>query len=169
LDSVIATILKGDPRFASNPGGLKVTEEIERNLELTKHCKDFRELRVVFDGVYSGRGGSPYPTSSANEVVTKAVCIFAMTKGITKDAMIAAVNIGRDTDCVTAVAAGISGALTGAGSIPAEWIKQVDYATTKMPVTNSRRTVREHADGLYDAYLARLRKARVLADQMERA
>jgi ADP-ribosylglycohydrolase len=166
LDSVIATILKGDPRFASNPGGLKVTEEIERNLELTKHCKDVRELGVVFDGVYSGSG---VIGSQANEVVTKAVCIFAMTKGITKDAMIAAVNIGRDTDCVTAVAAGISGALTGAGSIPAEWIKQVDYATTKMPVTNSRRTVREHADGLYDAYLARLRKARVLADQMERA
>ena len=92
-----------------------------------------------------------------------------MTKGVTKDAMIATVNIGRDTDCETAVAAGISGALTGAGSIPPEWIKQVDYATTKMPVTNSRRTMREHADGLYEAYVARLRKARAFADLMERA
>jgi ADP-ribosylglycohydrolase len=168
VDSVIATVLKGDPRFASNPGWPKVAEELERNLERTKNCKDFRELRVFFDGVYSGRG-MPYSYSSANEVVTKAFCIFAMTKGVTKDAMIAAVNIGRDTDCETAVAAGISGALTGAGSIPPEWIKQVDYATTKMPVTNSRRTMREHADGLYEAYLARLRKARALADLMERA
>ncbi|HWR49529.1 MAG TPA: ADP-ribosylglycohydrolase family protein [Bryobacteraceae bacterium] len=168
VDSVIATVLKGDPRFASTAGSVKVVEELERNLELTKNCKDFRELRVVFDGVYSG-SGMPYSYSSANEVVTKAFCIFAMTKGITKDAMIAGVNIGRDTDCETAVAAGISGALTGAGSIPAEWTKQVDYATSKMRVTNSRRTLREHADGLYDAYLNRLRKARAFAEQMERA
>ncbi len=39
----------------------------------------------------------------------------------------AAVNLGRDTDCLAAVAAGISGALTGAWYIPEEWIKQVDY------------------------------------------
>ncbi len=168
VDSVIATVLKGDPRFTASPGSPKVVEELERNLEATKNCKDFRELRVYFDGVYSGQG-MPYSYSSANEVVTKAFCIFAMTKGVTKDAMIAAVNIGRDTDCETAVAAGISGALTGAGSIPPEWIKQVDYATSKMRVTNSRRTLREHADGLYAAFQARLRKARAYAVEMERA
>ncbi len=167
VDSVIADLLKGDPRFAPNPGQPKVVEELERHLEATKKFRDFRELRVYFDGVYSGRG-MPYPYSSANEVVTKSVCIFALTKGVTKDAMIAAVNIGRDTDCETAVAAGISGALTGAGSIPAEWIKQVDAATAKMPVTNSRRTLREHSDGLYEAYVARHRKARAFADQMLR-
>lgn len=166
VDSVIAAVLKGDPRFASNPGQPKVVEELERHLERTKKYKDFRELRVYFDQVYSGRG-MPYPYSSANEVVTKAFCIFAMTKGVTKDAMIAAVNIGRDTDCETAVAAGISGALTGAGSLPAEWIKQVDYATSRMPVTNSRRTIREHADGLYEAFISRLRKVRNYADEME--
>jgi ADP-ribosylglycohydrolase len=168
VESVIATVLKGDPRFTRNPGSPKVVEELERNLELTKKCKDFRELRVAFDSIYSGHG-MPYSYSSANEVVSKAFCIFAMTKGITKDAMIAAVNIGRDTDCETAVAAGISGALTGAESIPEEWIKQVDAATAKMPVTNSRRTLRQHADGLYEAFLNRLGKARAHAEEMERA
>ena len=72
VDSVIAAILKGDPRFAANPGEVKVAEEVERNLELTKNCKDFRELRKAFDGIYSGRG-MPYPYSSANEVVSKSV------------------------------------------------------------------------------------------------
>jgi L-asparaginase/Glu-tRNA(Gln) amidotransferase subunit D len=123
---------------------------------------------VAFDNVYFGKG-MPYPTSYANEVVTKAICVFSMVKGNTKEAMLAAVNMGRDTDCMSACAAGISGALSGAGSIPEEWIKQVDYATTKMPITNSRRTIREHADGLYGAFLARLRRMRSYTDEMERA
>ena len=32
------------------------------------------------------------------------------------------VNMGRDTDCVAAVAGGIAGALSGSESIPADWI-----------------------------------------------
>jgi hypothetical protein len=168
VDSVLAAILNGDPRFAKIPAQQSVPREIERNLTRTKSCKDFREMRKVFDGLYSG-SGTPYAFSSANEVVSKAVCVFAMTRGNVRDAMIAAVNLGRDTDCLTAIAAGISGALNGPAGIPEEWIKQVDYATTKMPVTNSRRTLRGHADGLYEAYRARLRRMRGLADEMEPA
>ena len=47
-----------------------------------------------------------------------------MTAGNTKEAILAGVNMGRDTDCVAAVAAGIAGALTGGESIPEEWIKR---------------------------------------------
>jgi ADP-ribosylglycohydrolase len=171
VDSVIGDILKGHPRF-SNRGGatsqMPVVAEIERALELTKNCKDFREMRVAFDAVYNGQGMA-YATAYANEVVTKAVCVFHMCKGNTKEAMISGVNMGRDTDCLAATASGISGALTGASSIPDEWFKQVDYATTKMPVTNSRRTVRQSADGLYEAFQARLRKMRSYVGEMEKA
>lgn len=168
VESVLDAIRQGDPRFAGQESQRAVVSEIDRGLKLTQNCKDFREMRKAFDAVYSGRG-TPYAFSSANEVVTKAVCIFRMTRGNPKEAMIAAVNLGRDTDCLAAIAAGISGALSGAAAIPEEWIRQVDYATTKMPVTNSRRTIREHADGLYEAYIARLRRLRSYADQMERA
>ena len=82
---------------------------------------------------------------------------------------IAAVNLGRDTDCLAAIAGGISGALMGAGAVPEEWIRQVDAATAQMPVTNSRRKLREHADGLYTAYRARLHKMRSFVDVMEQA
>ena len=171
VDSVIGDILKGHPRF-SNRGGatsqMPVVAEIERALELTKNCKDFREMRVAFDAVYNGQGMA-YATAYANEVVTKAVCVFHMCHGNTKEAMISAVNMGRDTDCLSATASGISGALTGASSIPEEWFKQVDYATTKMPVTNSRRTVRQSADGMYEAFQARLRKMRSYVGEMEKA
>ncbi len=170
VDSVLADVLKGHPRFAiGGVGGPRgPAREIERALELTKTCRDFREMRVAFDAIYNGKG-IPYANSYANEVVTKAMCVFRMCKGNTKEAMIAAVNMGRDTDCLSATASGISGALTGAGSIPGEWFQQVDYATTKMPITNSRRTVKETADGLYDAYQARLRKMRSFIETMEKA
>ena len=79
-----------------------------------------------------------------------------MTKGNTWEAMKAGVNMGRDTDCLTAVAGGISGALSGADSIPPEIIKQADYATSVNPHTNSKRTLRETSDGLYNAFKARL-------------
>ena len=171
VDSVIGDILKGHPRF-SNRGGatsqMPVVAEIERALELTKNCKDFREMRVAFDAVYNGKGMA-YAAAYANEVVTKAVCVFHMCKGNTKEAMISGVNMGRDTDCLAATASGISGALTGASSIPEEWFKQVDYATTKMPVTNSRRTVRQSADGMYEAFQARLRRMRSYVGEMEKA
>lgn len=143
-----------------------VVREIERGLKLTAGCKDFRDLRTTFAPVYSGTG-IPYASSYANEVVTKAVCIFRTVKGNLKEAMIAGVNMGRDTDCMTAVASGIAGALSGADSLPAEWIKQVDYATSLNVYTNSQRTLRESADGLYNAFKARLRKMRAYAEQME--
>ena len=118
---------------------------------------DFRQMREAFDSVYSGRG-MQYFCAYANEVVTKGMCIFRMTGGDPREAIVASVNFGRDTDCLAAVSAGISGALSGASAIPAEWISQVDYATSVNPYTNSQRTVREHSDGLYAAFWNRLEK-----------
>ena len=89
-----------------------------------------------------------------------------MVKGITRDAIIAAVNMGRDTDCLAAVSAGISGALTGASSIPQEWIDQVDKASKENIYTNSQRTLRETSDGLYNAYKARLKRQKEYATSM---
>ena len=132
-----------------------VVKEIQQQIEYTKDCTTIQELRERFDSVYNGIG-MPYPFSYANEVVTKAVCIFKMVQGNTKDAILAGVNMGRDTDCVAAVAAGISGALTGGSSIPEEWVQQVDAATAKNPYTNTTRSIDANVDLLYTAYMARL-------------
>lgn len=169
VDSVLGAILDNcrspDRRFVKEAG---VVPEIERGLRATAGCQDVRELRVAFDKIYSGRG-VPYAFSYANEVVTKAVCIFRMVKGSTMNAIGAGVNMGRDTDCVTAVAGGISGALTGGGSIPDTITAQVDRATRVNPYTNSQRTLRETSDGLYEAFKSRLRKMRAYGDEMEKA
>ncbi len=168
VESVLGAIRGGDPRFGKEFGEVHAGQEIERALVRTKECRDFREMRKVFDSVYSG-SGTPYAFSSANEVVTKAVCIFRLARGNPKEAIIAAVNFGRDTDCLAAIAGGISGALSGSGALPEEWIRQVDHATARIPVTNNRRTLREHSDGLYEAYRARLRRMRSFVDEMEKA
>ncbi|PMC35918.1 hypothetical protein CJ195_16805 [Bacillus sp. UMB0899] len=142
-----------------------VVKEIDRELKHTANCTDFRELRVAFDDVYSGKG-TPYAFASANEVVTKGICIFRMVKGNLKEAMISGVNFGRDIDCITAVASGISGSLTGISSLPDEWIKQTDHATSVNIYTNSQRTIKETADGLFDAYQARLSKMQNFVKEM---
>ena len=73
-----------------------VLTEIERGLELTKKCKDFREMRVAFDSIYNGIG-IPYAQAYASDVVTTGIGVFNMVRGNTKEAMISEVNMGRDT------------------------------------------------------------------------
>ena len=150
VDSVIGAIMDNCDTM--------VVREIERQLKNTEGFSEIGAMRVFFDDVYQGKG-LPYAMSYANEVVTKAVCIFKMVKGNTKEAILGGVNIGRDTDCIAAIAAGISGALSGSASIPKEWIQQVDNATKINKHTNTQRTLAEHADGLYGAFKARLERA----------
>jgi len=48
-------------------------------------------------------------------------------------------------------------------------IRQVDAATALNKFTNSKRTLRETSDGLYEALRARLKRLRAYADRMEAA
>jgi ADP-ribosylglycohydrolase len=166
VDSVLGTILDVCGTFGQRFfQDAHVVRELERALELTRDCQDFRELRSRFDEMYSGHG-IPYAHSYANEVVTKAVCVFRMVRGDLKQAIIAGVNLGRDTDCATAVAAGLSGALTGSAGLPEEWVTQLDYATSVNPYTNSKRTLSEHADGLHEAFTAKIQRLQAYANKM---
>lgn len=158
VDSVIGAIY-------DNCDADLVVKEIDEQLKKTVPYKDIKELRQYFDGVYNGFG-MPYPFSYANEVVTKGITIFKMVNGNTRDAILAGVNMGRDTDCVAAVAGGISGALTGSVSIPEKWITQLDHATELNPHTNSRRTLKENSDGVYIAFQNRLAKEKAFVEKM---
>ncbi len=155
-----------DDGWYAQYAGMNLVDELKEALEYTKDCKDFRDLREVFAQHYNGVG-MPYNVSYANEVVTKGVCLFKMTGGNLKETIISAVNLGRDTDCIAAVAGGLAGALDGTASLPEEWIQQVDYATSIHRFTNNKRTMRECADGLYEAFKNRLRKMNDYADRME--
>jgi len=169
VDSVLGAVFdncdKVDTRFF-RPAGIR--GELDRALKLTASCTDVRDMRRKFDSVYSGTG-LVYAQSYANEIVTKAICVLKMTKGNTWEAIQAGINMGRDTDCLAAVAGGIAGALSGGASIPTDVVKQVDYATSLNPHTNSKRTLRESSDGLYNAFKARLARMKTYAQEMEAA
>ena len=173
VDSVLEAIFKycderndgGEDDVHRDYAGLYVVDELKRALKATEDCKDHVELREVLNATYYGVG-MPYAMAFANEIVTKGVCVFRMCGGDIKKAIITAVNLGRDTDCGAAVAAGLSGALGQVDTIPDEWIKQVDYATGLHRFTNSKRTLRENADGLYGAYKGMLERNRAFAAEM---
>ena len=158
VDSVLATA-RG---YASDP----MKREIDRALEIVGRAADYEAMRAEFYKLYNGVG-IPYAMSSASETVSKALAIFAFSKGDPKQAILAAVNFGRDTDCLAATAGGLAGALTGVGAVPAEWIEQLDAATATNPYTNVVCTVEQHADGLYGAVRTRAVRVRRLLDVLD--
>jgi len=174
VDSVLQAIFDdcderrygGEDEVHRDYAGLYVVDELKRVLKATEGCKDHRELREALDKIYYGIG-MPYAMAYANEIVTKGVCVFRMCGGDVKKAIITAINLGRDTDCAAAIAAGLSGALGQVDTIPAEWVTQVDYATGVHRFTNSKRTLRECADGLYGAFQNKLRHYREYAAEMD--
>ena len=176
VDSVLRAIFEhcderksvGEDDVHRDYAGLYVADELRRALKATEGCANHVELREAFNEMYYGVG-MPYAMAFANELVTKGVCVFRMCGGDIRRAIITAVNLGRDTDCAAAIAAGLSGALGRVDTIPPEWIEQVDYATSVHRFTNSKRTMRENADGLYAAFKNKLAGYRRYAAEMANA
>jgi len=129
--------------------------EVTRALELAEKHTDPMEMRDEFYQHYEGGDYFNYGMSQANEIVSKGIAVFAISKGDPKEAILTSVNFGRDTDCLAAISGGLAGALSGPGRLPKEWIDQVNEATRQDPYTNNRRTIEETADGLFVAFQAR--------------
>ena len=107
--------------------------------------------KTIYDTVTYNLSNCTQGLNQANEIVSKGLAIFGVTRGDPREAILAAVNFGRDTDCLAAVAGGLAGALSGIEAVPAAWVGQVNEATRKDPYTNSQRTIEETADGLLAA------------------
>jgi ADP-ribosylglycohydrolase len=165
-DATVESTLDAAREYADyrrQPGGLydrydTVAGDLNRALDWAAEFSDWQALRDRFDEHYYGGPHVTYGMSQANEVVPKGLAVFALTGGDPEEAIVAAVNFGRDTDCIAAVAGGLAGALAGAGAIPADWIDTVNAATREDPYTNNRRSIEETADALLDAYHARRRR-----------
>jgi ADP-ribosylglycohydrolase len=157
VESVISTAVS----FATDP----MKREIDRALDIVGRLSDYNAVRAEFYKFYNGFG-TPYAMSSAAETVSKALALFVLAKGDAKTGILYGVNFGRDTDCMAAMAGGLSGALSGIGAVPNEWVEQVDKATMANPYTNTQCTIKEHADGVYGAIVSRARKMRQLASML---
>ncbi|MFQ5762728.1 MAG: ADP-ribosylglycohydrolase family protein, partial [Candidatus Bathyarchaeia archaeon] len=135
-----------------------IEREVSRALKLASKHTDPMAMRDEFYEFYEGGRYFNYGQSQANEVVSKGLAVFAISRGDPKEAILTAVNFGRDTDCLAAVAGGLSGTLSGVKGIPEEWVAQVNEATRQDPYTNNHRTIEETADGLFEALTARKKR-----------
>ena len=165
----VLEVAKRYVRYRAEAGSLyalydTIEREVDRALELAIKHSDPIAMRDEFYQFYDGGLYFNYGASQANEIVAKGLAIFALCQGDPRQAILTAVNFGRDTDCLAAVASGLAGALSGMQALPAEWVTQVNQSTLGDPYTNSRRTIEETADGLLAAFVARRQR---LADYVQ--
>ncbi len=147
VDSVVATAL------GQLPAGSR--SEVETVLGYARSAKDWKEIRPLYAKFFETR-----PISNAVDVLAGGLACFTLAKGHPREAILYAVNLGRDTDCKAYVAGGLAGALRGMEAVPKEWVEAVEKAVLTDPYTVSRRTARQAAEGLYQAALNELRKSR---------
>jgi len=137
-------------------------KEVQQGLDWAKKANDWKDLRPLYAVRYEGK-----PISNAVEVLSGGLACFYIAKGQPREAILYAVNLGRDTDCKGYVAGGLAGALRGIEAIPTEWVKIVEEEVVNDPYTVSRRTARQAAEGLYQACLAELAKAKKAVTEIE--
>jgi ADP-ribosylglycohydrolase len=162
VESVL-DVAKRFVRYRAEAGSLyalydTIERDVKHALELAAKHTDPTAMRDEFYELYEGGHYFNYGQSQANEIVAKGLAVFAISKGDPKQAILTAVNFGRDTDCLAAVAGGLAGALSGEQAVPAQWIAQVNEATGEDAYTNDKRSIEETADGLLSAFLARRRR-----------
>jgi ADP-ribosylglycohydrolase len=159
----VLQVAKEFARYRAEAGSLyalydTIEREVDRALELAIKHNDPMALRDEFYQFYQGGAYFTYGMSQANEIVAKGLAVFALSQGDPKEAILTAVNFGRDTDCLAAVAGGLAGTLSGIEAIPEEWVDRVNESTIQDPYTNNHRTIEGTADELLAAFLVRCKR-----------
>lgn len=136
--------------------------EVELGQEWARSVSDWRELRQKYDEKYDG-----HRISNAVEMLSAGLATFYVTNGDPEQAIIANVNLGRDTDCKAYIAGSLSGALRGIEAVPQRWVDVVTEELPTDPYTVSRRTPEESAEGLYRAVLNNIESLKQQVAQVE--
>jgi ADP-ribosylglycohydrolase len=136
--------------------------EVQQGLDWARGQRHWRDLRPLYEERYRG-----HPISNAVEILSSALAVLLLVDGDPKEALLAAVNLGRDCDCRAYVAGGLAGALNGSASLPREWIETIEAELPGDPYTVSRRSLADTAAGLYRATLNTLEEARRQTAQIE--
>jgi hypothetical protein len=95
-------------------------------------------------------GGYPW-TDLAPEAVALAFGAYAAADGEFREAVLTAVNMGRDADTTAAVAGALAGATGGTGAVPAEWAAAIGPSRGTCLPSMRGHHVREVADALVTA------------------
>ena len=146
VNSVIETALAQLPAEAR--------KEVEQGLDWARRARDWKELRPLYEKKYEGK-----PISNAVEVLSGGLACFYASQGRPREAILYAVNLGRDTDCKAYVAGGLAGAMRGVEALPKEWVELIEKQALTDPYTA--------AQGLHAACLNELRNMKRAAAEME--
>lgn len=104
---------------ASTLAGPSVARRIELAAELAKQAKSMeRAMQDISDIIGTGL--------HIAEAVPAAFGLFAAAKGDAMQAIVAAVNIGNDTDTIAAIVGAIAGAYTGSQGFPLHYQHQLE-------------------------------------------
>ena len=108
---------------------LEISEHISRSCEKIQRyyegSNDLMDFEAIFKNDYHVLEGRSYVIKTLEAVL---YCLLQTDNY--KDAVLKAVNLGRDTDTVAAITGGLAGIYYGYDDIPQEWIRdipQMDY------------------------------------------
>lgn len=102
-----------------------------RNIRLALEVVNNRQdLRSTLEPLYDALAVTYYPwTDLGPEAVGLAFGLLKAGRGDFRDTVLAAVNLGRDTDTIAAILGSILGAQQGLQAIPTEWLKVIRPAS----------------------------------------
>ena len=103
---------------------LEISEHIARACEKIKNhyegCEYLKDFEAIFECDFDVYEGRSYVIKTLEAVL---YCLLETDNY--KDAVLKAVNLGRDTDTVAAIAGGLAGIYYGYDNIPSEWIGDI--------------------------------------------
>ncbi|MFD1717623.1 ADP-ribosylglycohydrolase family protein [Georgenia deserti] len=133
----------------------KPQAEVQHILEYRAPGSDWRELRSLLDDEYKGRT-ILWPVETLG---TALACLY-LCDGDPFESVVAAVNLGRDTDGRACVAGSLAASMAGRSGLPDDWEVTIAEQVAADPYTVSNRTPEETGDGLLRALEGNLADAR---------
>jgi ADP-ribosylglycohydrolase len=162
--ATVESVIEGALGYATP----EIEAEIRHALEITDKYEDpmdrdmWKELSDMYvdpeSKYYAFDRIDKYINSSIYENVSYAFALFKATRANVVKSVIIATNRGYDTDCTAASAGALCGALSGAATIPQDWIEILDTGIAKNPYTNAHFTNKATADGLYRALQSKVHR-----------
>ncbi|WP_324670052.1 ADP-ribosylglycohydrolase family protein [Geochorda subterranea] len=145
-DATVESIIDAARQFVS----VHTREIIDEALEIARRYPDVRAIREPLRRHFM----PTYPYADGVETA-EVMALFWVTRGDVREGIIAATNLGRDTDCIGGMLGSICGAFKGIDAVPADWVETVQRAIDSNPYTVQRRSMRDLAEGLTRAVVRR--------------
>lgn len=120
--SIIFELLKKRNKRAITKGIKKAYKFYSKQYEFVDELKLFNR---VFDSKFSNTPIDDIKSSGYVLDSLEASIWCALNTDSYKESVLAAVNLGGDTDTIASITGGITGLLYGIGSIPSEWMKEL--------------------------------------------